>query len=84
MPVERRNADEKLLGEEKPSANAICFGTDDRNARKSTEHSFIITVMNVLRAIPYLVRERHPASNITAICRLWPAAIQFADPAGFP
>jgi len=36
------------------------FGKDGGNARKSTEHSFIITVMNVLHAIPYLVRETTP------------------------
>lgn len=39
---------------------ADSFGSGDSNARKSTDHSFIITVMNVLHAIPYLAAEKTP------------------------
>jgi len=36
------------------------FGPGGGNPRKSTEHSFVITVMNVLHAIPYLCAEKTP------------------------
>jgi 4-hydroxy-tetrahydrodipicolinate reductase len=36
------------------------FSADRPNERKSTEHSFIITVMNVLHAIPYLCEAKEP------------------------
>jgi len=39
---------------------ADSFSGDGGNPRKSTEHSFIITVMNVLHAIPYLCEEKEP------------------------
>jgi len=36
------------------------FNDPAGNPRKSTEHSFIITAMNVLHAIPYLCKEKVP------------------------
>jgi hypothetical protein len=36
------------------------FTADGKNERKSTEHSFIITVMTVLHAIPYLCEATKP------------------------
>ena len=39
---------------------ADSFTAGQSNPRKSTEHSFIITVMNVLHAIPYLAAETSP------------------------
>lgn len=39
---------------------ADSFAPGEPNRRKSTEHSFAITVMNVLHAIPYLAAEKSP------------------------